>query len=144
MKPNECIFFQLAKTSRKGIQFLNRNLEALKLTSVQGMVINSLGEADNIRFNQLGEKLNLTSATLTGIVDRLEKSGFVKRQPNPEDRRSILIALTAAGKKILPEIRSIIASANMAFLDSFKPEEEAMIRGLLNRINQQQEQISGS
>ncbi len=136
MKPNECIFFQLAKTNRKGIQFLNHNLEELKLTSAQGMVINSLGEENNVMFNHLGEKLNLTSATLTGIVDRLEKSGFVKRQPNPEDRRSVLVALTETGKDILPKTQSIIVSANKKFLNDLSVEEEIMIRGLLNRITQ--------
>ncbi len=136
MKPNECIFFQMAKTNRKGIQFLNQHLEDLKLTSAQGMVINSLGEEDNIMFNHLGEKLDLTSATLTGIVDRLERSGFVKRQPNPGDRRSVLVALTEAGQDILPEIRTIVASANKKFLNNLSVEEETMIRGLLKRINQ--------
>ncbi len=137
MKTNECIFFQLGKTYRTGIQFLNQNLDRLKLTSAQGMVIHLLGEENNVMFNRLGEKLNLTSATLTGIVDRLEKAGFVKRQPIPEDRRSVLVALTEPGEKILPKIRSTVDSANKAFLKDLSFEEEAMIRGLLNRISKQ-------
>ncbi len=138
MKTNECIFFQLGKTYRTGIQFLNQNLDRLSLTSAQGMVIHSLGEENNVMFNHLGEKLNLTSATLTGIVDRLEKTGFVERQPNPKDRRSVLVALTEAGEDILPEIRSTMVSANKEFLSGLSIEEEIMFRGLLNRINQQQ------
>lgn len=45
----------------------------------------------------LGKKLQITSATMTGILDRLEKMGLVERRPHPDDRRAILVCLTDQG-----------------------------------------------
>ncbi|NVN00080.1 MarR family winged helix-turn-helix transcriptional regulator [Arthrobacter sp. SDTb3-6] len=41
--------------------------------------------------------MGVTSGTMTGLLDRVEKNGFLRRDPNPEDRRGLLISLTPAG-----------------------------------------------
>ncbi|MCU6479055.1 MarR family winged helix-turn-helix transcriptional regulator [Arthrobacter sp. A2-55] len=41
--------------------------------------------------------MGVTSGTMTGLLDRVEKNGFLKRDPNPDDRRGLLISLTPAG-----------------------------------------------
>lgn len=41
--------------------------------------------------------MGVTSGTMTGLLDRVEKNGFLKREPNPEDRRGLMISLTPAG-----------------------------------------------
>ncbi len=134
MKVNECIFFQLSTVSRTGIQYFNRQVDEWNLTGVQAMVVNFLGEEDNIPFNRLGEKLHLTSATLTGIVDRLEKNGLVERRPNTKDRRSLLVGLTKKGLNILPDLHQCRQQANSAFLKKLSSKEEKMLRGLLKRL----------
>ncbi len=135
MKVRECIFFQLASTSRNSIQFFNQNVEHLNLTGPQAMVMNLLGEKSGITFHQLGEQLNLKSPTLTGIIDRLEKIGLTERHPNPKDRRSILVSLTEKGLGVVPEIRQTVSKANQKFLNMLSHEEEVMLRGLLKRLN---------
>ncbi len=134
MKVKECIFFQLSTASRSGAQFWNRQVDEWELTGVQALVINSIGEQDNIALNRLGEKLHLTSATLTGIIDRLEKIGLVQRKPHQEDRRSLLVGLTDKGLYHLPRLQQRMEEANQSFLEGLSPEEEMMIRGLLNRL----------
>ena len=51
------------------------------------MTLNFLGEEDAIPTNALGHKLQITSATMTGILDRLEKMDLIERRPHPDDRR---------------------------------------------------------
>lgn len=46
----------------------------------------------------IGQRLGLTSGSVTALLDRLESSGFVSRSQNPEDRRSLLAAVTPAGR----------------------------------------------
>lgn len=46
----------------------------------------------------IGERLNLTSGSVTALVDRLESSGFVTRSQHPDDRRSLLASVTPAGR----------------------------------------------
>ncbi len=156
MKVNECIFFQLASTTRDGINFWTKKLECLSLTVPQATVLNFLeeiqslsvdqlnqlsqqylGDQNGISFHKLSKQLNLTSPTLTGIVDRLEKNGMVKRCPNPKDRRSILISLTEKGREVVPKIRKALTEANQAFLSSLSHEEELILREFLDRLKRQ-------
>ncbi len=46
---------------------------------------------------ELGGRLALSSGTVTGLIDRLERGGFVERAPNPRDRRSSVVRPTRAG-----------------------------------------------
>lgn len=130
----DCVFFQLASASRNGIQYWNKKVEAFGLTGVQAMVVNFLGECNGVTFQQLSEQLHLTSATLTGIVDRLEKTDLVIRVPNPEDRRSLLVTLTDKGEALISDLNQCTTNANLDFLSSLSKEEETMLRGLLNRL----------
>ncbi len=48
--------------------------------------------------HQLGTKMDMTSGTMTALLDRVEKAGFLTRRNNPSDRRSLLISMTPAGQ----------------------------------------------
>lgn len=47
---------------------------------------------------ELGERLGLTSGSVTALLDRLERAGFVSRSQNPDDRRSLFAAPTPSGR----------------------------------------------
>ena len=53
---------------------------------------------------ELAERTGVTRATITGLVDTLERAGFVTRTPHPEDRRMMCIGLTKRGEKLLAQI----------------------------------------
>ena len=46
----------------------------------------------------------LDCSTLTGIIDRMERNGYVERRPNADDRRSLLICLTDKAQELVPRI----------------------------------------
>lgn len=85
------------------------NLESKKIQKEQGvsipqlMCLDFLGGKDNFRSTQIeiARYLNLNASTMSGIVKRLESKGFVARLPNPEDKRTVFISLTANGAKLL-------------------------------------------
>ena len=137
MKVEDCIFFQLAKVTQAGIDYWGKEVAHLEITPVQAMVLNFLGEQDGITSNHLGQRLRLTSATLTGILDRLEKMDLIERRPHPEDRRAILVCLTKRGAEYSTEIKGLFAPANKEFLKDLNEEEEVLFRGLLKRLNAQ-------
>ncbi len=91
MKVHDCIFFQLTKASLAGTGFWGKKVEHLGVTASQAMVLNFLGEEDRILSRVLRQKLQITSATMTGILDRLERLDLIERQPHPDDRRAILV-----------------------------------------------------
>ncbi len=134
MKVHDCIFFQLTRASQAGIGFSAKKVAHLGITASQAMTLNFLGEEDAIPTNVLGQKLRITSATLTGILDRLEKLDLIERRPHPDDRRAILVCLTEKGAQYAREIRAIMVEANAEFLSQFSLEESQTFRYLLKQV----------
>jgi DNA-binding MarR family transcriptional regulator len=81
------------------------------------------------------ERTKLDSATLTGILDRLEAMGLVERRPNPADRRAILICLSKKGKKLASDVHRVIQKANRELLTGFGVQEERGLKAMLRRIH---------
>lgn len=116
MQEKDCIFFQFAKAYQLSSRFLTQKVSELNLTSVQAMVLGFLTEEDQITSSELGRRTELDSATLTGILDRLEAAGYLERKSNPDDRRSIHIHLTPKGKALGNEATALLLKANSEFL----------------------------
>ena len=134
MRTEECIFFQLAKAGQSGAQYWQGKVTPLGLTAVQAMVLNTLSDDDGAPAGRLGERVQLTSATLTGIIDRLENLGFAERRASREDRRAVLICLTGKGRQVVGEIKPLLAGANQEFLAGLSPREQKQLRGLLQKL----------
>jgi len=83
--------------------YSDAHIRQLGLTSSQFDVIATLGNTPGMTFNKLAEKTLTTKGELTGIIDRLEKKGLVRREVPPEDRRSFLAVLTPAGERVFEE-----------------------------------------
>ncbi len=75
-------------------------LEALGLTYPQYLVMLVLWEHDTLTVTELGEHLFLDSGTLTPLLKRMEIAGLVQRSRSPDDERRVLVAPTAAGRKL--------------------------------------------
>jgi DNA-binding MarR family transcriptional regulator len=135
VKIEECIFYQLSKANQAAARFLSERLAASNVTAVQGVVLNFLSEEDEVTSKQLGQRTKLDSATLTGILDRLEAMGLVERRANPTDRRAILICLTEKGKKLASDVHKTIEKANGELLSGFGIQEERGLRAMLRRIH---------
>lgn len=134
MNIEDCIFFLLAKCSQTGSRAWSQKVSSLGITAVQAMILGFLSEEDMVTSKRLGERAVLDSATLTGILDRLESMEYIERKSHPEDRRAIMICLTPKGKTVADTIGVMVEEANREFLKDLSREEEAMLRGLLKRL----------
>jgi DNA-binding MarR family transcriptional regulator len=74
------------------------HVRSLALTPSQFDIIATLGNTSGMSFRQLGDETLITKGTLTGVVDRLEQRGLVRRQESPTDGRSTVVRLTARGE----------------------------------------------
>ncbi len=134
MRPNQCIFFQLAKASQAGIRHWNESVAKFGVTAVQAMVLIFLTNEDEISSSSLGSRVQLDSATLTGILDRLARAGLIERRDNPNDRRAILICLTEKGRLVGKKIQGLVEPENRSFLSNLTEEEETSFRTLLSKV----------
>lgn len=133
-KIDDCIFFQLAKASQAGSKFWANCVSRYNLTAVQGMVMNFLGQKDEDTASELGKRTGLDSATLTGILDRLEAAGLMERKRHPEDRRAIRVCLTKKGRETAGDLYDSSVEANRSFLSSLTSEEASILKGLLTKV----------
>lgn len=84
--------------------FDTKNLLQYDLTLPQADVIFTLGNTEGMVFKEIGERTLTTKGTLTGIVDRLEQKGLVKRLVCTKDRRRMYVALTNKGTKLFNKV----------------------------------------
>ncbi|HQI24609.1 MAG: MarR family transcriptional regulator [Smithella sp.] len=134
MQEIDCIFFQLAKANQLASKFLSQKVSELNLTPVQALVLGFLHQEDQITSAELGKKTGLDSATLTGILDRLEAADCIERKNNPEDRRSIRIHLTPKGNELSRKAIEVIVGANVEFMQSLTKEEKRHLFDIIKKL----------
>jgi DNA-binding MarR family transcriptional regulator len=94
------VCFALAVASRRVISLYRPLLEPMGLTHPQYLVMLALWEREPFTVRSLGEQLSLEPATLSPLLKRLEAIGYLTRARDPEDERTLRVALTPAGRDL--------------------------------------------
>jgi len=128
------ICFNVGRVMRRVYDHYEKRLSPFNLTPPQYFVFNALWMGDGISIGELGERVSLDSSTLTGIIDRMERSGYVERQLNPQDRRSVLVFLTTKAREVGPRILEFADELDASLRQQFSEEEmdsfEQVLRAL--------------
>ena len=109
--------FPLYACGRKIVSAYTPYLKPLGLTYTQYVVLMVLWEKESVNVGQLGSTLRLDAGTLTPLLKRLEKDGYITRARSKEDERVTVINITQAGnalKKKCKDIQAKIACSNSA------------------------------
>lgn len=80
------------------------HVRQLGLTPAQFDIVATLGNTPGMSFRELGERTLITKGTLTGVVDRLEGRGVVRRVASDTDGRSTVVRLTADGERLFEQV----------------------------------------
>jgi DNA-binding MarR family transcriptional regulator len=83
---------------------------------------------------RLARGLMLSSAGVTSRVDRLERRGFVRRLPDPADRRGIIVELTDDGRVAVDAAVAALTVSDRELLDRFDPDEINQLESLLRKL----------
>lgn len=86
---------------------------------------------------ELAEMANVTRATMTGLVDTLERDGLVTRTPDPNDRRMMSVSLTAHGQARLEEILPGHFKRMSALMSTLDESERKTLVRLLSKVLEQ-------
>lgn len=120
------------------------NLESKKIQKEYGVSIpqvlclNYIRESQNFQTTQknIRNYLNLNASTVTGIINRLEKKGYIARLPKLGDRRITSITLTGAGQKLLDSLPPLMQEQLIQKINELPPEKVDNINyGLDELIN---------
>ncbi|WP_211442484.1 MarR family winged helix-turn-helix transcriptional regulator [Collimonas humicola] len=113
-------------------------LEKLGLTYPQYVTIICLWEEDGQTVKSLSEKLFLEPSTMTPMLKRLEAMGYVRRERDSEDERSVLVSLTDTGRELREKafaFREVTAKASGLAPEEFRVLQKAIVNLRTNLIN---------
>lgn len=127
------VCFALALASRSVIAAYRPVLAPLHLTHPQYLVMLALWEHERMNQKTLAGMLGLDPGTLSPIVRRLEQIGYVLRQRDPGDERSVLLSLTDAGRKLREQAEEI-PERMMRRLDLSPEDLRQLHRGMTRLI----------
>jgi DNA-binding MarR family transcriptional regulator len=134
----EHICFNVGRVMRRVYEHYDSRLSPFNLTTPQYMVFNALWIGDGITIGELGQRVALDGSTITGILDRMEKTGYVERRPNAEDRRSALVYLTEKAREVGPRIISFADELDAAIRKEFSVQDMAVFERVLRKLGQSQ------
>jgi len=132
------LFSRLSLLARQVDRFHSAVLRRFKITHAEYVVLVTLrvvGPPYRLSPTQLGRTLRQTSAGITNTVDRLERARLVARAATPHDRRSLLVALTAAGVRLAERLFSAEMVAQQAALAGMRPAERRRTVAVLRQLN---------
>jgi DNA-binding MarR family transcriptional regulator len=92
------------------------------------------GAGEPLPTMEIGERLVQPTPGITRLIARLERDGFVERQPNPADARSVLVALTPSGRARLTKADPIVASVDDELGQGLSDKELSTLVKLLNKL----------
>ncbi len=119
-------------------------LEALGLYRGQPPVLFALWEQEGLAHTELARRLRVTPATITKMIQRMEKAGFVERRPDPEDQRISRVYLTDAGRAIEPRVKQVWHTLESETFDGFTSDERILLRGFLLQVRENLVRVTGS
>ena len=106
------------------------------ITDQQWRVMRALWEQKHLTSKQISEITLLPSPSLVGILDRLEKKGFVGRLRSVEDRRLVYILPTQAGRKLQELMLPKIEQIHDKFMHQVTPDEWGELNRILDKLNE--------
>ena len=103
----------------------------------QTHTIEVLGNHGPLRMKELAQKLAITTGTLTVQIDKLVQAQLIERCAHPDDRRSIVVALTEAGQKIHCQHHQLHLDLVTDLSRNIDPEHQQILQSCLEKMNQE-------
>lgn len=135
--------FLLAQVSRLHHARVHQLLEALGLYRGQPRVLHILWDQDGLTHKELAATMQVTPVTITKMIQRMEKAGFVQRRPDPADQRASRVYLTDAGRAVQTQVEATWQQMEQDGFAGFSEEERTTLRRFLQQIRANLEKAIG-
>jgi MarR family transcriptional regulator, organic hydroperoxide resistance regulator len=108
--------------------------EQYGLTGSQLLVLKMLEPRGHVSLSALSEEIRAKNSTVTGIVDRMERDGLVVRRRSGDDRRVVLIELTAKGRKLATDAKADPKHMFRALLEELPSKDAAELERIITKL----------
>ena len=125
MPVEDRLIFLISKVYQKLLMNLKKGFSesGIEVTPIQVMLLFFLQKNDGSSLTQISQGLMLENPTVTGLTDRLEKLGYVKRSDHPNARRVYLVYLTEKGNKVAKKALPIVKKLNEQIKEGYSEKE---------------------
>lgn len=125
----------LVRTSDLLVRRIGDLIQPFDLTPSSGLVLGILADSGApLPPNKIAERLIISRASITSLIDSLERRGYVRRSPHSTDRRMLLIELTDIGRQVAHEFRLLVHKNQKEWLSVLTEEEQTQLIDTLHRI----------
>ena len=114
---------------------LDRRFALLDVTTQQAALL-SYASSGRSSPSQLMDAIGTDTAGMTRLMDRLEAKGLIRRRPNPDDRRSVLVEPTDRGLALVPELAPVFGQVTRQLFEGFSDAEIAKLTSFLRRMRE--------
>lgn len=127
------------KMATRTILFHQAAAQSLGLFPTDLKSADILNEAGPMTAGELGKKTGLSTGSVTALIDRLEKAGYVMRKKDPEDKRRVIIVPLTAGKANVKRLFSSLSRSTISLCRQYKEEELQLIFDFLGKATDMME-----
>ncbi|MDY6850947.1 MAG: MarR family transcriptional regulator [Thermodesulfobacteriota bacterium] len=143
MESDDRLIFLMSKVYQQMMIALKKSLrrEGLDVTPAQALLLFFLKKNNGSSLTQLSRGVMIENSTVTGLIDRLEKSGCVERKKSNDDRRVYLIHITEKGNLTAKRSLPLIKKINEGIKEGYSGEEikafKKVLTGNFHKFNQE-------
>mgnify|MGYP001767392857 CR=1 FL=1 len=130
----DAILFILSKANQKVYGTFKARLTPYGMTPMQGLVLHALYEEEDLSAGELGKRLVLDSATLSGVLDRMADGGWIVKNTAKADRRVLSITLSDKSRQMREEFVRDTEKLNQEVLSIFTMEERLLLIRMLKDL----------
>lgn len=132
----DVLFYSLESAIKAYRRFAQVRLHeaGIDITIDQWLVLKTIHESPDVTLQQVGTAVFKDFASVTRIVQLLERKGLIRRKPHPDDGRRSELVLTRSGKSVIRRVEPIAQANRKQALDGIDAEEVARLREVLKRI----------
>lgn len=127
----------IKNTWQKLSRYYNQRLSQHDLTVQKALLLLEIPPGTGKNPKSLAKELDLENSSMTGLLDRLEKKGLLKRQPDPSDRRGVLIYLTPEGISARETIKLLVEELDRKLQEALTLDDIKTFRKVISVINKQ-------
>ena len=133
-KIQETIGYQIAQVCHAHRNAAHAVLSDAGVHVGQEMLLMQLWEDEGLTQSELADQLCVEAPTITRMLQRMEKSGLIERQSDPDDARVSRVYVTEEGASLQPEVEAAWHTLEEQTLENFTTEERLLLRRLLLQI----------
>ena len=126
----------LHKASRQISVYLETHTREVGVSPAEGHVLTYLRSYAPAPIGDLVRVFGLKQSTLTSMLDRLQDSGFVRRETNPADRRSFLVQLSEEGRVLADRLNRCLLALEDEIRQHLKPRDMEGFRAVMSAVEE--------